>query len=170
MLLLYFIDKLFNLSVQKRDFLEEKCKIIQNLYHLFVISYSIYAFFTSDQEIVNAIQYIKWHCIIDLLFCSRRMILHHFIIFIISTNLLNLPKIFYENTIEERAVFLSTEISSIFMILRNIIPKRNNLLYERFLYINDFLFIGLFFYTRIFRYSYFLIYNNNLYEKIDTLY
>jgi hypothetical protein len=167
MLLLYFIDKLFNLSFEKRDFLEGKCKLIQNLYHLFVVSYSIYAFFTSDEEIINAIHYIKWHCVIDLLFCSRGMLLHHFIIFIISINLINLPQIFHENTTRERAVFLSTEISSFFMIIRNIIPE-NIFLYERLLAINDLLFVALFFYTRIFQYSHFLIYNNNLYEKIET--
>lgn len=178
MLLLYLLDKTLGVSPDKRSQLQQKIKLFQNYYCLFIVLYALYAVKTQNLDTYfSAIHFIKYHCVFDLLLCTPEISIHHCIIFTMIIQILNTPQIFKINTIPEISTILSTEISTIFLVFREILPPPSsndkkyfqNKIYKFIYNMNDILFIGVFTYTRIYKYTTNLIYNYELWYKMDTL-
>jgi len=97
-------------------------------------------------------------CIIDFYFVKKKdMLLHH--IFVLGM----LHYINNHNTIEYRenlvTIVLKTEISTIFLITKNLLDTSNNIIFKN---INNIAFIITFFYYRIYNYGYYLILNKHI--------
>lgn len=145
------------------DNFENICKSIQNMACLSTVLFASYAIYTdSDTLLSSTIQYVKYFTMIDLLICSPEILIHHCAVLGIIIPYLDTPD-FYAISRTELIAILKTEISTIFLVLHNIIPKKYGILYI----LNNVLFTGSFEYTRIYSYSHHLIYNEELYDKID---
>lgn len=166
MFILDIIDQLCPIKNEIKYTIETKFKYIQNIYCLLVVLYASYAIFTNNIDLqVNAIYVVKWQCILEFLLCTPDIMLHHLIalgiIYPVTTSLKTI-----DNFLLEMRVVLQTEISTIFLVLREIIPVK----YKTMVAINDILFVIIFAYMRLYQYTKYIIYNNTMYEKITFSY
>lgn len=130
--------------------------------------YGIYSYMQNDMETVIKMPYfIVFHCFVDMFFCRYELMVHHAIIF----------TMFYAWTISESQeqgrtieiiTLMSTEMSTIFISIRNILlceelkEYRKYSLHGTLVGVNDLLFAGVFFYTRIYLYSKNIIFNTEV--------
>ena len=150
-------------SIHVVDF-ENTCKTIQNMACLSTVLFATYAIYTdSDICLLSAIQYVKYFSMIDLLLCSPEIAVHHCAVLGLILPYLDTPD-FYAISRTELIAILTTELSTIFLVLRTVMPKKYGILHI----LNNVLFMGTFAYTRMYNFSYHLIYNETLYEKIDN--
>jgi hypothetical protein len=161
-MILSFLLRILYPCVYVDDF-DTMCKPFQNMACLSTVLFASYAIYTdSDIILSSTIQYVKYFTMIDLLICSPEILIHHCAVLGIIIPYLDTPD-FYAISRTELIAILKTEISTIFLVLHNIIPKKYGILYI----LNNVLFTGSFAYTRIYSYSHHLIYNEALYDKID---
>lgn len=166
MYILDIIDEICPIKNHIKDAIETKFKYIQNIYCLLVVLYASYAIFTNNIDLqVNAIYVVKWQCILEFLLCSTDIMLHHLIalgiIYPVTTSLQSI-----DNFLPEMRVVLQTEISTIFLVLREIIPVK----YKTMVAMNNILFVIIFAYMRLYQYTKYIIYNDTMYEKITFYY
>jgi len=145
------------------DNFENTCKSMQNAICLSTVLFASYAIYTdSDTILIQAIQYVKYFSLVDLLLCSPEIAVHHCAVLGMIIPYLDSPE-FYAVSRSEFITILTTEFSTIFLVLRTIMPKKYGLLHI----CNNALFMASFAYTRMYNYSNHLIYNETLYENID---
>lgn len=162
MLLVKIINALCPLDPNTKHNVQSMFKTIQNIYCLVIVSYASYTLFTQDVQLyLHVSKIIQWQCIFDLLLCSPDVALHHLFAIGLIYPFLNTPGI-EMHTHNEISTILSTELSTIFLVFRNIIPAKYNTLSA----INNLLFIVTFIYTRLYNYSSELIYNESLHNKL----
>jgi hypothetical protein len=164
MLLLYIIDLIYPLDPNRRHNFQSILKTFQNIYCFTIVAYAGYAIYTAKVDTyLTAIQIIHWQCIFDMLLCKPELVLHHIFVLHLTTPFLQIPGL-ANHTHEGVATILSTEISTIFLSLREFIPQRYTTLNS----INNTAFICMFAYTRIYNYSNQLIYNEPLHNKLTS--
>ena len=134
--------------------------MVNNLQYIY-LGISLFSSFCSITEvyIIPCSIIIGTMCLIDFYFVKKKDILLH--------HSFALAMIYYINTHEYNtnittltAIILRTEISTIFLILNNLL-KNNNLKK-----INKIVFVLTFFYYRIYNYLYYLILNKNVHTNI----
>jgi hypothetical protein len=133
-------------------------KYLQYVYLSIALS-STYCVMTNSY-IIPCTNILGIMCFFDLYFVKRiDMFLHHVLV---------LGMIHYMNyhsdiktSNEIISVLLSTEISTIFLTINNLLENVNNINF--FKNINKFMFISTFFYYRIYNYGYYLILDKNNY-------
>lgn len=163
MLLLHIINAICHADPNTKHNVQSWVKTIQNTYCFCIVSYATYALFTQDIQLyIRAAQVIQWQCIFDMLLCSPDIALHHLFVLGLIYPFLTTPGIEI-HTHNEISTILSSEISTIFLVLHNIIPKK----YQTMAIINNVLFISSFAYTRLYMYSIELIYNESLHNKVE---
>ena len=166
MYILDIIDEICPIKNDIKHAIETNFKYIQNIYCLLVVLYASYAVFSNNIDLqVNAIYVVKWQCILEFILCSPDIMLHHFIALCIIYPVTNsLQSI--NHFLPEMRIVLQTEISTIFLTLRNMIPLK----YKTINTINNLLFIIIFSYMRLYQYTKYIIYNDTMYEKITNYY
>lgn len=166
MFLLNIIDRYCPIKESIKNTIQTNFKYIQNIYCLLIVSYATYATLSNNIDLqINALNIVKWQCILEFLLCNPDVMVHHLIVLGITvpvTNSLNV----IDNFLPELKIILQTEISTIFLTLRNFIPNK----YKTFNVINNVLFVLTFLYTRLYQYSNYVIYNENMYENITNYY
>lgn len=164
MLLVKIINAICPLDPNTKHNIQSIFKTIQNMYCLVIVSYAIYALFTRDISLyLHVGKIIQWQCIFDMLLCSPELALHHLFAIGILHPFLTTPGI-EMHTHNEMSTILSTELSTIFLVLRNIIPAK----YKRLGAINNAIFIATFVYTRLYIYSTQLIYSEHVHYMLTT--
>ncbi len=161
-MILSFLLRILYPSVYVDDF-DKMCKPFQNMACLSTVLFASYAIYdNSDAMLITAIQYVKYFSLVDLFICTPEVMVHHIAVLGMVLPYLDNPE-FFTDTRTEMIALLTTEISTIFLVLRSVVPKKWGLLHV----LNNVLFIVSFAYTRIYSYSHHLIYNEDLYNKID---
>jgi len=162
MLLVKIINALCPLDPNTNHNVQTFFKAIQNTYCLAIVSYASYVIYTRDVQLyLHAGQVIQWQCVFDMLLCSPDLILHHLFVLGLLYPFLTTPGIEIHTQIEMSTI-LTTEMSTIFLVLSNIIPKK----YQKLTIMNNVLFISTFAYTRLYMYSTALIYNVYLHNSL----
>ena len=161
-MILSFLLRCIYSYVHVDDF-DNMCKPFQNMACLSTVLFASYAIYdNSDSMLITAIQYVKYFTLVDLFICTPEVMVHHIAVLGMVLPYLDNPD-FFTDTRTEMIALLTTEISTIFLVLRNVVSKKCGLLHI----LNNVLFIASFTYTRIYSYSLHLIYNEELYNKID---
>jgi hypothetical protein len=166
MFLLNIIDPHYPIKENVKNTIQTNFKYIQNIYCLLIVSYATYATLSNNIDLqINALNIVKWQCILECLLCTPDVMLHHLIVLGITIPVTNSLKVI-DNFLPELKIILQTELSTIFLTLRNIIPTK----YKTFNIINNILFVLTFLYTRLYQYSKYVIYNEQMYENITNYY
>jgi hypothetical protein len=166
MILLHCINAVMPMKNDTKTKTSNIFKMIQNVYCLPIVLYAIYACYSNDINTqIRMFSIVKWQCIFDFLLCTPDLIIHHIAALLLICPSLNSIHAL-SNLMHLMIVVLKTEISSLFLVFREFIPKK----YKRLSNINNILFIVLFFYTRIYQYSNKIIYNETLHDDIDKYY
>jgi hypothetical protein len=164
MLLVKIINAICPLDPNTKHNVQSMFKAIQNTYCLAIVSYAAYALFTRDIPLYLRVgKIIQWQCIFDMLLCSPELVIHHLFAIGILHPFLTTPGI-EMHTHNEMSTILSTELSTIFLVLRNIIPTK----YKTMTTVNNAIFIATFFYTRLYTYSTQLIYSEHVHYRFTT--
>jgi hypothetical protein len=164
MLLVKIINAICPLDPNTKHNVQSMFKAIQNTYCLIIVSYVTYALFTRDIPLYLRVgKIIQWQCIFDMLLCSPELVIHHLFAIGIMHPFLTTPGL-EMHTHNEMSTILSTELSTIFLVLRNIIPTK----YKRLGAINNAIFIATFVYTRLYTYSTQLIYSEHVHYMLTT--
>lgn len=162
MLLVKIINALCPLDPNTKHNIQSMFKTVQNIYCLSIVTYVTYVLCTRDISLyLYASQIIYRQCIFDLLLCTPDLALHHLFVLGLIHPFLTTPGI-EMHAHNEMSIILSTELSTIFLVFRNIIPAK----YKTLNAINNVLFIVTFAYTRLYNYSTQLIYNEPLHNKL----
>jgi len=131
----------------------------------FIISLlTLYALYSNDiTNIKYNIYLIFFQCIGELFICKYEIMIHHLCVaFAISMFFLE-SKLNLENNIDEIKILLSSEISTLFLVLSNMPMFINTSITKT----NQFLFITTFLYTRIYLYTKYILYGKmNTYSII----
>ena len=131
----------------------ENLKHVQNAVDLCISVFTIYSIYSNT--FTTIIPCIFCQCIFELFICPIDVIIHHILVIaILYSFVFNIIQISeYQN---EFKIFLSVEISSIFLIINNYLGK-NKLIHPTLIILNQFCFISSFFYTRIYLYTKYII-------------
>jgi len=164
MLLLKIINALCPLDPNTNHNVQNMFKAIQNAYCFVIVSYATYALYTMDISLYMHVgKIIYWQCLFDLLLCTPDVAVHHAFVLGILHPYLTTPGLEI-HTYNEVSAILSTEISTIFLVIRNVIPAK----YKTLATINNIIFIATFAYTRLYHYTTRLIYNAYLHNILQT--
>ena len=127
-----------------------------NLLNYLYLSISLWSTFSYayDYEPIKSFYMIGSFCLIDLLFIEKPkdMTIHHTFALLLCKYIYNTNTNTNTNVIVHTG--LSCEISSIFLITKNIIRPYT---YSNYHTVNDILFIGTFFYFRLYNFIYILL-------------
>jgi hypothetical protein len=166
MFLLNIIDRHCPIKESIKNTIKSNFKYIQNIYCLLIVSYATYSTLPNNTDLqINALNIVKWQCILECLFCNPDVMVHHLIVLGITVPVTNSLHVI-DNFLPELRIILQTEISTIFLTLHSIVPTK----YKTFITINNILFVLTFMYTRLYQYSKYVIYNEQMYEKITNYY
>jgi len=166
MFLLNVIDSYFPIKENIKNTIQSNFKYIQNIYCLLIVSYATYATLSNNIDLqIMALNIVKWQCILEFFLCSRDVMLHHLIVLGITVPVTNSLQVI-DTFLPELKIILQTELSTIFLTLHGIIPKK----YKNAITINNILFVLTFLYTRLYQYSKYVIYNEKMYENITNYY
>jgi hypothetical protein len=166
MILLDCINALIPMTSEIQNKTRTIFKTIQNIYYLPVVLYATYACYSNDINTqINMFSMIKWQCIFDSLLCTPDLMIHHIAVLLLIYPSLNSISAL-SNLMHLMIVVLKTELSTVFLISRDFIPKK----YKTITLVNNLLFMVLFMYTRIYEYSKKIIYNETLNSDIDKYY
>ena len=164
MLLVKIINAICPLDPNTKHNVQSIFKAIQNTYCLAIVSYTTYVLYIRNIPLyLYASQMIQWQCLFDLLLCTPDVAIHHLFVVGMIHPFLTTPGI-EMHTHNEMSTILSTELSTIFLVLRNIIPTK----YKTMTTVNNAIFIATFVYTRLYNYSTQLIYNEPLHHTLTT--
>jgi hypothetical protein len=115
----------------------------------------------TNHYIIACSNIVGFMCFIDFYFVKKKdMILHHILVLEMLHYMNNHNDI--ENRKEIVSVILSTEISSIFLVLNNLLENNSSIVNIR--NINRLAFVSTFIYYRIYNYSYYLIFDKNIHN------
>jgi len=164
MLLVKIINALCPLDPNTSHNVQTFFKTIQNVYCFAIVSYATYTLYTMDTSLYMHVgKIIYWQCLFDFLLCTPDVAVHHaFVLGILHPYLTTTGLEIH--TYREVSAILSTEISTIFLVIRNVIPAK----YQTLATINNIIFIATFAYTRLYHYSTRLIYNEYLHTILHA--
>jgi hypothetical protein len=166
MFLLRVIEYYYPIHENIKNTIQTNFNYLQNIYCLGIVSYATVTMLSSNIELQQtAINIVKWQCILEILLCRPDVILHHIAVLCILYPVTNNFDVI-THFIPEMITVLQTEISSIFLSLRGIIPTK----YTRFHIINNLCFLFTFVYTRLYQYINYIIYNESMYNNIILYY